>query len=159
MSGLYSAAPSKRTDLPSVMFDTNVVLDVCLKREPYYHDSASAVFQMIALEQKSFISASSITDIYYMLHQSTHSAEATYELMDDVLDMFEIADITAMDIYGAHACGCKIPDFEDAVIAFAAERLGLKYVITRNLDDFKKLLVHAITPHEFLKVLDQKGSD
>lgn len=151
MNKLDSLAPSKRTDLPRVLFDSNIVLDVCLKREPYCRYSEPAVLQMVSLERKSFVSASSITDIYYVLHQSTHSSEASHELMEDVLNMFEIADTTAMDIYSAHAS--KAPDFEDAVIAAAAARMGLTYVITRNLDDFKSLPVKAITPQEFLKVI------
>ena len=109
---------------------------------------------MVSLQQVSFISANSITDLFYILRKNLGSAQAAHDALDNILGLFEIADIDALDIYGAHSLGCKVPDFEDAVIAYAAARLRLKYVITRNTNDFKKLPVRAITPHEFLKVLD-----
>ncbi|HEY5536022.1 MAG TPA: PIN domain-containing protein [Ignavibacteria bacterium] len=49
-----------------VLLDTNIILDIALGREPHFADSA-AVFKNI--DNKSiygFITATTITDIYYI---------------------------------------------------------------------------------------------
>jgi predicted nucleic acid-binding protein len=50
-----------------ILLDTNVVIDILLKRQSYYED---AVLISILLEKdilEGYISASAITDIYYIL--------------------------------------------------------------------------------------------
>jgi predicted nucleic acid-binding protein len=41
-------------------------------------------------------------------------------------------------------------DFEDAVIAAIARREKADYIITRNIKDYSKSPIPAITPEEFL---------
>ena len=41
-------------------------------------------------------------------------------------------------------------DFEDAVQSATAERLHVDYIITRNVRDFNKSKVLALTPSELL---------
>jgi len=41
-------------------------------------------------------------------------------------------------------------DFEDAAVAAVAETSGSAFVVTRNIVDFAKSLVAAITPADFL---------
>jgi len=40
-------------------------------------------------------------------------------------------------------------DFEDAAVARAAETMGCRYVVTRNVRDFERSPVPATTPEEF----------
>jgi predicted nucleic acid-binding protein len=49
-----------------ILFDTNIILDIALKREPHYKDSA-LVFK--GTDNKSvfgFITTTTISDIYYI---------------------------------------------------------------------------------------------
>jgi PIN domain-containing protein len=41
-------------------------------------------------------------------------------------------------------------DFEDAVVASAAEASGCEIIITRNIGDFADAPIPAVTPEEFL---------
>jgi predicted nucleic acid-binding protein len=138
------------TDLPCVLFDTNVVLDLLFEREPYLQDSAKAVARMFCLQPRAFVSASAITDLYYVLSRNLKNQEQVYEALEKVFKLFAIADVTAMNIYSAYAI--KPKDFEDAVAGAVAASQGFKYVITRNTKDFEQLPVTAITPTEFLAV-------
>jgi predicted nucleic acid-binding protein len=49
-----------------ILIDTNIALDVLLKREPFYEDAA----KVILLSEKdiidAYVSASAVTDIYYI---------------------------------------------------------------------------------------------
>ena len=50
----------------TVLIDTNVVLDLLLNRQPYY-ESATIIFSLTKRKLiKSYVSASSITDIFYI---------------------------------------------------------------------------------------------
>lgn len=50
----------------SVLFDTNIILDIALKRVPFFED-ALELFELIdENELKGNIAASTVTDIYYI---------------------------------------------------------------------------------------------
>ena len=48
------------------------------------------------------------------------------------------------------ALASDIGDFEDAVIEASANSKKAEYIVTRNIKDFRKSLVRAITPEEML---------
>ncbi|MDR3011718.1 MAG: PIN domain-containing protein [Chitinispirillales bacterium] len=50
----------------NVLIDTNVVLDILLRREPYYNDAARVNVLAEKGYIRSYISASSVTDIFYI---------------------------------------------------------------------------------------------
>lgn len=49
-----------------VLFDTNVVLDVWLRREPFWHDSASVLALAEENNIEGLISPTSITTLHYL---------------------------------------------------------------------------------------------
>jgi predicted nucleic acid-binding protein len=58
-----------------VLIDTNVVLDYLLEREPFLQD-AEALFQAIASEQGvGYVTATTLTDIFYIARRQTQSVE------------------------------------------------------------------------------------
>ena len=60
-----------------LLIDTNVLLDMVLKRNGY--DISMKLFRKIR-EQKvlACITASSVTDLYYIIRKETHDTERTY---------------------------------------------------------------------------------
>ena len=144
-------------DLPKVLFDTNVILDILLAREPYAICSRKVVACMYTLDAKSFVAASAITDLYYLLRKQLGNPASARDALEEVLRLFEVADTTGIDIHNAHAV--KNADFEDAVVAAVAARMGLQYLITRNTKDFKDLPVRAVTPSEFLKLMNEEVAE
>lgn len=52
-----------------ILIDTNIVLDVLLKREPFYEEAAK-VLKLAAKEyMQEYVSASAVTDIYYIAYK------------------------------------------------------------------------------------------
>ena len=51
-----------------LLIDTNVVLDVLLKREPFYEASADVLKLTQRDDVCEYISDSAVTDIYYIAH-------------------------------------------------------------------------------------------
>jgi hypothetical protein len=47
----------------------------------------------------------------------------------------------------------EIDDCEDAVIEVSSNINNVEYILTRNIKDFKKSIIKAITPEELLMIL------
>jgi predicted nucleic acid-binding protein len=49
-----------------VLFDTNVILDYLVQREPFYRDSREVIFLSAEKKLDGIIGAGSVADIYYI---------------------------------------------------------------------------------------------
>ncbi|MDR2106162.1 MAG: hypothetical protein LBP24_01995 [Coriobacteriales bacterium] len=64
--------------------------------------------------------------------------------------MFELLDGHPLDC--RQALQSDMPDYEDALIAFAARRQEVDFIVTRNKKDFANSPVPALTPGEFVEL-------
>ena len=64
-----------------ILLDTNVILDVFLKRQPFYEMSKAVMDLVQYAEFDEYISASAVTDIYYITNRSLKDPEATRALI------------------------------------------------------------------------------
>jgi predicted nucleic-acid-binding protein len=132
----------------NVLIDTNVVLDLLLKREPYYMSAA----KISALSEKGYIngyiSASAVTDIYYIANKELKSKEVVLELLESLLKTTHVAAITESSIY--EALSLKWDDFEDSVQYVAGTSISAEFMITRNPKDYIDSQVVVVSPNEFL---------
>lgn len=135
-----------------VLIDTNVILDILQKREPFFTDSYRALRRALENDAECLISASAVTDIFYVLRKSLGSAQQAKEHIDQLAQVVSFADVQGMDIHTALMRA--MPDFEDAVVDAVvdavAERSGASYILTRNIKDFTGSVVPAILPADFL---------
>ena len=131
-----------------VLVDTNVILDILQKREPFFTDSYRALRRALENDAECLISASAATDIFYVLRKSLGSAQQAKEHIDQLAQVVSFADVQGMDIHTALMRA--MPDFEDAVVDAVAERSGASYILTRNIKDFTGSGVPAILPADFL---------
>ena len=131
-----------------ILIDTNVILDILQKREPFFADSYRALRKAIENDAECLISASAATDIFYMLRKSLGSAQQAKEQIEQLAQLVSFADVQGMDIHTALMR--VMPDFEDAVVDAVAQRNGAGYILTRNTKDFTGSAVPAILPVDFL---------
>jgi len=137
-----------------VLIDTNVVLDVLLKRSPFYKDSLT-VYQLSDIGHISgVLSAISITNAFYTLRKEGKRAVAVYQDMDDINGIFTVAPITQTTFTEALALRWK--DFEDAVQYVSAKESSVDFIITRNKADYKSSDIPCMTPTEFIAFLKEK---
>jgi predicted nucleic acid-binding protein len=93
--------------------------------------------------------ASAVTDVYYIIHQSTHDAEKSKEAIIGLTTLIDLCDTIASDIKAALTL--PVNDFEDVVIGAIAKREKADYIVTRNEADFKDSPVPAISPAMFFE--------
>jgi predicted nucleic acid-binding protein len=137
-----------------VLLDTNVVLDILLNRQPWYNEAAL----IFGLSEKKlincFISASSITDIFY-LAQKEHGKQATRDSIKGLLQVFNPAAVTDTNIY--RALELEWDDFEDSVQFAVGESLSADFIVTRNVKDFASLAIAVLTPAQFIQHIVEIG--
>jgi len=133
-----------------VLFDTNVILDVLLDRQPFSNDSAQLMAMVERSEMLGFLCATTVTTIHYLMAKSLNAKSAMKHIRL-LLSLFEIAPVNRSVI--ENALECNFTDYEDAVIVEAAQHSGVEYIITRNIKDFKKSSIPVFTPADFLQVL------
>ena len=133
-----------------ILIDTNVVLDFALNREPFA-DEATEIFQHI--ERKTFsaaVSASSITDIFYILQKSKIDA---FAFLKDFLLEVDVLNVDKTIIM--YALYSDWADFEDAVQAQVSIENNVDVIVTRNTKDFEKLKnVKILTPAELIRYVE-----
>jgi predicted nucleic acid-binding protein len=132
-------------------FDTNVVLDILLAREPFCENSYSLLKEVAKGNAVGFIGASSITDIYYIADKVLKNPRETLASILNLLKILTLVDSLAADIWAA--AELPMPDFEDATIAVLAKRNQVDHIVTRNLKDYALSPVPAISPVDCLQRL------
>jgi len=134
--------------MQQVILDTNIVLDVFLIRKPFYND-AFKLFSIIKCNRiNAFVTATSITDIYYVLRKS-FGRKDTISYLKSLLDIVGIIDTNSNIILDALDSDWE--DFEDAVQGYSALHNNIDYIITRNLQDFQHLeSVKMVSAEEFV---------
>lgn len=129
------------------LFDTNIFLDIALKRIPHY-DNACELFQLIDENIISgCVSATAVTDIYYIVKKDS-GHDMGIALLLDIVSIFDVLGIDKKIVI--NALNSNIKDFEDAIQSLAAEVNQVDVIITRNKKDFKESAVQVFTPKEFL---------
>lgn len=131
-----------------LLIDANILLDVLQKREPYYYDS-SIIWKFCETEQvKGYVSTLSFANIIYVMRKEL-TPEKIEEILRALALIFEFAELSTVDL--VRGAEMKWDDFEDAVQSATAERVHADYIITRNIRDFKKSSVAALTSGEFIE--------
>lgn len=137
-----------------VLFDTNVVLDVLLDREPHAEVAAQLLSMVDSGRLDGAVCATTLTTIHYL---ASHAAgdEAARRYVGELLAMFEVARVdravllTALDL--------DFRDFEDAVVHEAARAVGAAALVTRNGRDFARAVMPVFSPEELLAAVTAAG--
>ncbi|HEX7561482.1 MAG TPA: PIN domain-containing protein [Candidatus Humimicrobiaceae bacterium] len=132
-----------------IFLDTNVILDVLIKREPFYIDSSKVLTLVNEKIVSGYISAITINNIYYILRK-LKDKETAKNFITEILESFEIISLTK-DIL-SQANKISINDYEDGIQFFSALDCGCDFLITRNDKDYPKLGIKIITPIEFISM-------
>lgn len=130
-----------------VLIDTNVLLDVLSRREPFYSDSAQ-VWTLAEQELiDAHIAAISVNNLYYIVRR-LRDRQTADNVIDKLLDDFEIIELSRAILSQARAGDGN--DFEDLIQYFSAIHAGCEVVVTRNKQDFPTTGLRIMTPRELL---------
>lgn len=135
-----------------VLIDSNIILDWFLKRDQFYENSKAVLNKCWFGNIKSFITIHSLCDIYYLVGNK-FPLEEKKKLIQFLLNRSEIIEenynsVKAFIDYDFY------DDLEDCLQIQSAQNLRLNYIITRNIKDFRYSTVQAVTPEQFLEMIN-----
>lgn len=135
-----------------ILVDTNVILDVLLKREPFYIDSAKVWTYVSEELTEGFIAGITVNNLYYIV-KKLKSVEVAAEFVDQLLDDFNVVWLTKDILKQART----IPDldYEDLIQYFSAVHQGCDVLVTRNKSDFPTIGLKIMLPKEFISLISQ----
>ncbi|MFA5844082.1 MAG: PIN domain-containing protein [Coriobacteriia bacterium] len=137
-----------------VLFDTNVVLDQLLEREPHV-DSAEQLLSLVdAGRLEGLICSTTATTIHYLASKAV-GAQAAMEFIRKLLSFLDVACVDREVLRSALDLG--FADFEDAVIHEAARLAGAAAIVTRNGRDFARSELPVFSPAELLAAVQAES--
>lgn len=139
-----------------ILVDTNVILDTLTSRVPW-NKHAEQIFILAANRQVDmYLTASSATDIYYLLRKHLHSTDTAKQMLGRLYTLAGILDVCSEDCIDALAS--PINDYEDAVAERVACRNNMDYIVTRNLKDYQAGNARVISPDDFVRKMAESQS-
>lgn len=131
-----------------LLIDTNVILDMVFHRKGC--GDAMKLFRKIKDNgDAAYITASSVTDLFYVIHKVLHDTEQTYAVMENIFKLVIIFSVSEKDIFDAF--GQRWKDFEDCVQYMTGKNRGADYIITVNRKDYENALLPVRTPAEWVE--------
>ena len=134
-----------------LLIDTNVVLDVLLARAPF----CAPAEQVLNLSQRDdieeYVSASAITDIYYIAHRQLKDRALTKDLIQRLISVVSVAAVTEKEIEAA--LNLPWPDFEDSVQYSVALLSDFDAIVTRDAVGYYDSKIRIISPEQILSEL------
>jgi len=134
--------------MSNLLIDTNIVIDLLAKREPFY-DGAAILFSL-ADKHKIKLTVSSLTfaNTNYVLSKLKSPRKAReilrrFKILVGVLNLNDKIIELALNDEGFN-------DFEDGLQYYTALEHSQDIIITRNLRDFKNSRIPVMTAEEFL---------
>ncbi len=134
-----------------VLFDTNIILDVLLIRNPFFALSANLLDAVESKDIDGFLCATTITTIDYLVTKFQNKSVAKLAI-SKLLSLYSIAEVNQSVLNFANTS--NFSDFEDAVLYFSALNVGVDSIVTRNNNDFTSANLPVYTPNQLWDLIN-----
>jgi predicted nucleic acid-binding protein len=131
----------------NVFVDTNVLIDVLAKREPFYAHSVGVWTLAEQGRVKGFVSVISFNNIYYVARK-LQTRQAVNRMMRFLRDTFEPVPLDKQIL--DQALDADFEDLEDAIQYFSAVRAASHCIVSRDAGAFPQSDLPVMAPAEFL---------
>ncbi len=112
-----------------VVIDNNMIIDA-LKPNPQFEAAAQQILRLASLKSiDGFVSANSLTDIFYVLRKE-HGADKAKVMTQKLLLISNVIGIDPIDCIDA--LSLSMNDFEDAMVAVCAKKVKADFIVTRD---------------------------
>ena len=134
--------------MEKVFVDTNVVIDLLAKRQPFYIDAQNLFTLSDKKEIELQISSLTFANAYYSIakHHKAIDAKKYLQKFKVLVNILPLED-KAIEL----ALASDFGDFEDGLQYYIAMNYESDVIITRNKKDFKSSKIPVMTAEEYLK--------
>src|SRR5438552_12821361 len=131
-----------------ILLDADVLLDVALKRQAFLAASQEVLRWAEGEPGQAAVAWHTLSNIAYL-------TVSPREFIRELLEFVEVAQVGTEE--ARRAVGLPMSDLEDALQAAAALAFEATFVVTRNVRDYQKSPIPALSPGDFLAKLGFKG--
>ena len=135
--------------MKKIFVDTNILLDVALRREDFFEQSSSVWSDCESGKVQGFISAISLNNLYYIVRRRA-TADVALEYVRLILNVFSVVPLDE----GILRLAVDLPqkDFEDAIQIFSALQIKADCLVTRDKTHFSNNYIVIASPVEYLEL-------
>jgi len=141
--------------LKSFFFDTDVILDISIKREINIKNSVKILNSIEKGEYKGYTSSVIFSNIYY-IQRKLIGHEVSINFLKNLRLLLTVLNVNDQIIQ--KALESEFKDFEDAIQYFTALENNIDCIITRNTKDYIKSSIPVYSPAELLYIMDTEKS-
>jgi predicted nucleic acid-binding protein len=131
--------------LPALFYDSDVLIDVLAKREPFFEASFAVLSLSESGAVRGLTSPLVLANVFYVLKKFGGKVVAEHQIRR-LRGLLSIAPLEEGSV--DQALASRLPDFEDALQIFCAQAGGSNAIVTRNIDDFTNDWVPVFRPVE-----------
>lgn len=132
-----------------LFLDTNIVVDLLDRREPFCHDAVRLFTMAYNKKVQIIVSPMTFTTASFLLRK--HGTEGVRILLSNLRQLARVATANERTIDDSLAS--RFNDFEDAMKYYTAVKAKADIIITRNGKDFTQSKIPVMTASEFLASL------
>lgn len=133
-----------------LLVDTNVFLDLILKRDEGFEDALKFFVWCREHKNQTYVTSMSLRDIEYVARRELHDKKKANDVLGDIYSLCSkvigvSADCAIESIHQDYS------DFEDELQIQAAKEAMVDAIVTNNIKDFRNGGVPVCTPREIVK--------
>ena len=132
-----------------ILLDTDVLVDVALDRLPHAGPASELLDRIEHGSQSAYIAWHSVSNLYYL--GASHGGVSARDFIVELTRFVSVAPTDTEAI--RYAAELPLTDFEDAMQVAAARACGARHIVTRNVRDYRRSPIRAVTPQEALSGL------
>jgi predicted nucleic acid-binding protein len=135
--------------MDKIFIDSDIILDLIQKREPFYKEAVSLFALVEENKVKGFVSPLIFANLFYILRKIENSKFAI-QVLTRLKAILHVLTIDEKIVELALSSGFK--DFEDAIQYYSALEANLEYILTRNKKDYIESGLIICTAKEYLAI-------
>lgn len=125
-----------------IFIDTDILLDVFLKRQPFFPASAALLDWAENHPGKASVSWHGLANLHYL------SEDGAEGFIRELLEFCEVPSTGSSEML--QALDLCFKDLEDAMQTTAALKFGSQMIATRNIRHYRKSPIRAVLPGEII---------
>ena len=133
-----------------ILLDTDVLIDIALDRRPHSDPASELLDRIEHGAESACIAWHSLSNLYYIVAP----ARGGVSTRDFIVELTRFVTVASTDTEAIrYAAELPIADFEDAMQVAAARACGARHIVTRNIKDYERSPISAISPKDALEGL------
>ena len=130
-----------------ILLDTDVLIDIALDRRPHSGPATELLDRIEHGAESAYIAWHSVSNLYYIVAP----ARGGVSTRDFIVELTRFVAVASTDTEAIrYAAELPMVDFEDAMQVAAARACGARHIVTRNIKDYERSPISAVSPRDAL---------